>query len=338
MELTAVFQYLLAHLNYVSLPGLGSFMKLYNSAQLSSDGKTITPPHESFVFSTERNFNDEVLEEYLHESTGISLTEASEQITNFVNDITIRITKGEAINFEGIGKLQLQSNGNIGLVVDEQDLASQTYGLQSISVNPRTIPTSTTPTTNKQNKKVQPKVSVSNSDSSKIAFYVAICFAVTVVIVIFTSPSAQFWKHNPKHVDNVAQQLPIKPIDNISELVTTQVDSVVASEVIEQQSQQKSVSDQPIEISTDKKTALLYTESAIDNRMHYIIVGSFSQKTNATKLIEDLEKKGYKPTILQDNSTFRVALYKFSNRDRALRELERLKDQNISKTVWLYSL
>ncbi|HQE54053.1 MAG TPA: hypothetical protein PKV45_03410, partial [Tenuifilum sp.] len=62
--------------DYVSLPGLGSIVRKYESAQLTNDGKTLLPPKEYFVFDPNRTFNDEALENYLEASYGLSKSEA----------------------------------------------------------------------------------------------------------------------------------------------------------------------------------------------------------------------------------------------------------------------
>ena len=345
MELTAAFQFLLSRLDYVSLPGLGSFVRKYEPAKLSPDGKTISAPQEFYTFDSSRNFNDEALENYIHEATGINTLNAASQVTNFVNDITIKLTNGEPIHFEGIGNLQLQPNGSILLICDAAGYSSQTFGLPSIDVTPRIAPTQPQPVQaqNPPKKEVSHTVTTKpiptghkGSDSSQIALIVSLCAALAVVAFILISPRAQFW--NKSKVAEVTKTKPQPIAQTEPDSTSPKIANDTTPEVAPENQQTTQVDGQKIEISTDKKTALLYTESTPDKRSHYIIVGSFSKKDNATKLINELTHKGYKPNLLEDKNSFRVALYKFSNRDRAMRELERLKAQHISETVWLYSI
>ena len=69
----------------------------------------------------------------------------------------------------------------------------------------------------------------------------------------------------------------------------------------------------------------------------YIIAGSFTSEVNAQKFLSELAEKGYKPTLIPRNKLYSVSLYTFSNRDRALRELERLKSEQTFEKLWLLS-
>lgn len=325
----------------MSLPGLGSFVKHYEPAKLSIDGKNICAPHEFFSFDTSRNFNDEALEDYLRENACVELDAVSSIINDFINDVTIQITNGQLVDFDGIGQLKIGDDGSINLVSPCNNCASQTFGLIDIEVSPRVTPTPKIEVRSEPGKVTEKPKHQRHvvGDSSRVAFIVAICFALAVMVLIFTSPKAQFWNSSDTVTkEAIVAEAEQQPVTQQPLVDSTKNAERVGEDVAEVSIIETKPAERPIEISTDKKSALYYQENAVDTRTHYIIVGSFSQKSNATKLSTELEAKGYKPNILEDNNSYRVALYKFSNRDRALRELERLKTQNISKTVWLYSI
>lgn len=345
MELTAEFQFLLTHLDYVSLPGLGSFIKKYEPAKLAADGKSIAPPHEYYTFDTTRNFNDGAMENYLQNTKHISADEASQKVNQLVNNITIKITNGESVLFKGIGELKTNAEGNIELKTKREQCATQTFGLQQISVKPTN---KTTPATNdfkKPETKKHAKHKLRTNSSSRIAFIVAICFATVAFILILTSPRAQFWNKNEITTTSVTTSVTSTSTNQhepTNEPTTNATNNNLATETatqptITEQTENITPKTTEIKISTDKKSALLYTETPHDSRTHYIIVGSYSQKYKATTLINRLKQQGYKPELLEDHGSYRVALYKFVNRDRALRELERIKAQHISDDAWLHS-
>lgn len=91
---------------------------------------------------------------------------------------------------------------------------------------------------------------------------------------------------------------------------------------------------------TDKKEALTYTEPPSETFSEfYIIIGSFANEANALSLQERLKAKGYKPMVVRSNNMYRVALYRFTKHDRAMRELERIKASSPDmKGAWLLSL
>ena len=80
MELQKLIKLLLATNNFVSLPGLGSFIVTYKPAQLSADSQTFKPPKEFIRFDTSRTFNDEALENALVDSYGFSKTDSGVMI------------------------------------------------------------------------------------------------------------------------------------------------------------------------------------------------------------------------------------------------------------------
>ena len=54
--------------------------------------------------------------------------------------------------------------------------------------------------------------------------------------------------------------------------------------------------------------------------------------------IEKLEAKGFRPEILKSNGRYRVAMLKYTDRNRALRELDRLRKEKPNESVWLLGL
>lgn len=347
MDLTAVFRELLAHHDYVSLPGLGSFVRHYEPASLADGGRCLRPPCERYAFDPQRTFDDNALVHHLQESMGLSAQEADEQVRAFVDRVTIGLSAGEAVQFAGLGVLRPKADGSIALETDEAQ-ETATFGLPNLAVEPRVasvapaasvaapvsaVAASVAPAAKpapaavivtpapKPTPKPTPKPAPSAApDDGRRGRWVGIAAALLAVaaialLVLLYSP----WRPWDTHQTTV----PSSPV-----ATTAPIDTAASSAA------------PPVRISTDPKTALHYAEAQAtdDQREHYIVVGSYSQKDNATKQMRSLEAQGYRPTLLQDGPNYRVALYRFTNRDRALRELERLRAQNVSSKVWLYSM
>lgn len=341
MDLTAVFCKLLAQHDYVSLPGLGSFVRSYQPAAISSDGQRIVPPSESYTFDPTRTFDDGALERYLHNAYSLNTQEAAEQIKQLVNQISIDLSNGQAVNFAGIGTIKAMSDGSIGMEPHTTQCTS-TFGLSEFNVEAKkmpdpgvvaapvaaatTIPTPTpvpTPTPTPAPTPRPASIQFTNESHTGrwIGLAAALLAVAAIVIFVLLYDPLHFWNNEPTEPPAIAE-------------ATISDDKSQPEEMDEVATQ----SANEVDISTDQKTALHYAEESTQNsQTHYIVVGSYSQKTNATRQFDALSAKGYKPTLLQDEQNYRVALYKFTNRDRALRELERLRAQNISSTVWLYS-
>ena len=72
-----------------------------------------------------------------------------------------------------------------------------------------------------------------------------------------------------------------------------------------------------------------------DNKTFYLIVGSFGSLDNAQKLADKYNRKGFKTEIIQGNSMFRVSLNKFTDKNRALSEFNKFRNDYPNESVWL---
>ncbi|MGE0077602.1 MAG: SPOR domain-containing protein [Bacteroidales bacterium] len=353
MELESAIQELLSRLEFVSLPGLGSFVKKYKSASLSTDGKTFNPPLEFFVFDTTRLFNDEAIENFICDSTGVDHKSASLQLEYFVKSVKERLTLGNEVVFEGIGVLKKDAKGEI-VLVSPSELNSQTFGLGKIKVETPIVSDKKKdePVAPAKQVKVETKPIVKEivakpvkqeKSRTNIVIPIVIIFAVIAVVsVILFVPELRFWNGATSENEPIAQTSTIDnagdvvPFDSTLTTIDSQQIKSDTATTVEPKAQEDS---KPVIAVTDQKSALYYQETKKDeNKTFYIIAGSFSQEINAQRLMKDLSAKGYKPELLQTDNMYRVAIYKFSNRDRALRELERLKAQKISDRVWMLSI
>ncbi len=85
--------------------------------------------------------------------------------------------------------------------------------------------------------------------------------------------------------------------------------------------------------SRDESPAKVDTQ----NRYH-VIVGSFKDYTNATRMVENLRKKGYSPSTMDFKNGFRVvSAAGYPNISTALTEMYKLIDQGFgTDDVWVY--
>ena len=139
MELESAFQELLSRLEFVSLPGLGSFVKKYEPASLSTDGKLLNPPREYFIFDTSRAFDDEALTTFVAENINVDHKKAAEVVEQFTAKTKIKLASGAEVMFPGVGALRMDSSGNINLATTNETV-SQTFGLETIELTPNVYP------------------------------------------------------------------------------------------------------------------------------------------------------------------------------------------------------
>ena len=90
--------------------------------------------------------------------------------------------------------------------------------------------------------------------------------------------------------------------------------------------------DQKLEERTDKKKALYYEPPKLT---YYLIAGSFQELSNARRLMNQLNQKGYPSEILQRNGEgYRVAIESYDKKEKAMESLYRLR-KSYSKDIWV---
>lgn len=366
MELNAIVQKILQTNDFVSLPGLGSIVRKYESARLADDGKTLLPPVEYFVFDSNRLFNDEAIENHLTLSSGITKSEASKRVDDFCHSIRNSLDQNESVNFPGIGSLRLGVDGKVELVADET-FAATTYlppidiAINTIQDTKNDVAESPAPVSAKKDIEGKPSAILSADSPSSVqtakpraasrTVVISLLSAVLVAAIVSTFilvPNLRFWERKPTEkivqADVVTQGKETHEDSGQEFSQQSHSDSVV----IESQSKANHGTTpatgvlkqtESTIVPIDKKSALLYQEKAVEeSKTYYIVIGSFASQANAQKLVEEISQQGYKPFVLPGNNVYRVVIYQFTNRDRALRELERVRGLNLTSNAWLLTL
>lgn len=327
-----MFKELLQTNDFVSLTGLGSFVKSYESAKLSPDGKTFFPPSQKVNFDISRTFNDEALAHFLEQKRNLSTSAAAEVVNIFISDVEQQLNSGKVVSFDNLGSLKKNDQGVLVFTqVHEDSLASDTFGLVSIIIP-------------KEKEVKQQSISLGSAkkssqktpNSKMVVFGIS---AAILIIVAFSSllflliPDLRFWtSKTEKPIVQTTTKLEESPVSEDvkianapadSSQATTQADHIVKS----------------VDIKTDKKQALFYEEPKTqDNKTYYIISGSFTNIENAQKHFSKMQSKGYNPEIIMGNGNYRVSMIKFTERNRALNELERIRLQCPNESYWLLGL
>lgn len=327
LEINLIIKELLARHDYISLPGLGSFVQKYEPARLAPDGQSFLPPRQTVTFDTSRTFNDEAIENFLCERTGVNHARAAELLVGFVNSVKAEIDNQAEVLFENVGVLGRGNDGEIYFKQAEpQLLASDTYGLGEIRVEPKI-------SANVQPDRVTESVRPSYPKPGKsktvrvLAIVLVVLFIACTAGTFWLIPQFRFWQKKETGKTAITVTSPRTEKQDAGGVST---DSLGIAGGID--------TPKGIEFDPDKKKALYYEEPRPgDNKTHYLIAGSFTQLENAQKLAELLAKKGYKPEIIESDNAYRVSILKFTNHDRALRELNRIRAEKPRESIWLLS-
>ncbi|MBC7124755.1 MAG: SPOR domain-containing protein [Bacteroidales bacterium] len=352
--------------DYVSLPGLGSIVRKYESARLADDGKTLLPPAEFYVFDPSRSFNDEAFENYLESSLGLSKTEAVNKVEEYCKFIQGKIKNSETVHFPGIGTLRAGFDGKIELIVDDT-IATSAFlpPIDITAANQKAAMVESSPMVEKQSlsqpvedkpkpdekakpSRIEPLVKSQRSSKPLTAGLLVLVLVIAIGVALVYVPKLRFWDSGKS--DNIAQTTIITVDETNKGDANQQMIKEPKSDSITIESHVKSDSaatssvigvkhHESILVPIDKKSALLYQDKEESvSKTYYIVIGSFANRNNAQKLIDEVSRLGYKPFILPGNNVYRVVIYQFTNRDRALRELERVRGLHLTSQAWLLTL
>lgn len=366
LELNAIVQKILQTNDYVSLPGLGSIVRKYESARLANDGRTLLPPSEYYAFDPGRSFNDEALENYLEAGLGLSKIEASKKVEEFCENIQDRLKNNEIVHFPGIGSLRSGFDGKIELVADDTlassaflptiDVTAANLKAEKVEIGPKEEnPSLGHPIEVKSKRKeiikptrIEPSVKSQKSSKPVIAGLLVLVLVIVIGVAFVFVPELRFWGSSksiksPRVIsvatDETNNSIALQQATQEPKADSFPVESHVKSELSATSSVNVAKQHKSLLVPIDKKSALLYQDKAkTERKTYYIVIGSFASRDNAQKLIDEVSRLGYKPFILPGNNVYRVVIYQYANRDRALRELERVRRLHLTSQVWLLTL
>lgn len=298
----------------VILPGFGGFVANYQEAQHDATSNTFTPPSKKLVFNSNLSYNDGLLINYLSQQLSVSYAEAKEMVRQSVEDVWIRLERGESVEFDGIGSFQYGDND--ALVFSPkitENLLTDSYGMFSFRFPPLSYKSSDEPIINNDNIRHMP-----NLNSRQILSYAAILVPIAALIALI-----------PVYQNSKSQSASVISIE----------DTVTATVP-------KSSVDNAIMESTDKRRALFYSETpaqkvethkaANPDCTYYIIGGSFKDKANAESYMKKYRKDGFESGIVHADNLYRVTLGSFDDKVFALHELRRIRASEKYSNAWLY--
>ncbi len=355
---------LLREHNRVSLPGIGAFVGNYQPAKLNEDTFELAPPYKEITFSKDETWNDELLEKSVARVEEISDDEAKRMIAKAVDSIVDELNKNESCDLPGFGRL-VKEAWRITFEIEEGlNLLTEAFGLETISIpipaiqqeikktetvetakpaQPKhvqpTVAAKAAPVATTRLRPKQPKTTNAVKKKSLFPWIFSSLFLIIVILAAYLYIDGFFSSNT-----SVAIKPTLVVADSIQTTTNEPGDTLVEdyTDTIEADTSEQKIVAETIDSKTEKRKALYYEEPKSENngiKTFYIIAGSFNKMENAEKLKQSLIKEGYKPEVLTvDGPIYRVSMYSYTNKNRALQELSRLRDQNKERNIWLLGL
>ncbi|NJN78283.1 MAG: SPOR domain-containing protein [Saprospiraceae bacterium] len=298
----------------VNVPGLGGFCTAYKEASIEKFGN-ITPPEKELSFDAAATFHDDVLIDSIVRKHNLTYAEAMKLVAEFVEKLKSDLPK-KAVVLSNVGRLYLDSRGEIILAPSSQNFLEDAFGLPKIQKHPisrhqeKTSTVQTTQTAIVVAKPSKFRKFFSNiwSDPSLRTLLIIVAVFILIIPQLSRLANPENERIDPSIIENEIDLIdknstfnPFEKTINNNEITpknTSETEKVVPKEVKEEVTEEpaQKVNLQPERtVETPAKPVPATTTNPNPNTKNYIIViGNFSTQINANIAIKEVKDAGYK--------------------------------------------
>ncbi len=316
MDITPIVRRVFIKNDFVVLPGFGAFVSKYDPAEIDKVKNIFLPPKQTITFNEKLKHDDEALlvDAVLHENK-LDKGEAENIVKDYVTDLNERLKKKEKIQFPGIGVLTGEEDGTIKFQSkDDQKIIGDNYGLSSF----RSYPVSEQKQSSKKpaQKSTGKPVAKPSSGKKPVWPYVVSGAAALLIIggIIIFYPDLF-----NKEAEKVTKEKKV-------------------SSVTEQKKAHEEKIEQVLKEKTKKERALVPEDKYAKYSGFAVVVGSFTSRHNAEKMKKTMASNGYQPEIIHNDDYYRVSLFTFEDRSKALEKYNMLRNKRGTEAVWIYNI
>lgn len=349
----------------VVIPGFGGFIVNDRPATINRITHQFSPPFRKIMFNIHLSANDGLLMNHLTNVEGVSYVEAKQTVLNFSKYCQEEVKAGNRVNFKDIGVLYKNSEGHITFEQDQQiNYNSEAFGLGSFYSPPIerasdedrikgiVEPIISGKLKPKDRKPIQRR-EFGVKRRRRAGIVVLILFILLLSIgggYTFKDNATSYWQNyamlvpvftgeqtpNESSVDNKTIRKEV-PLINENETANDEVLPVVAENVIAVE-EEIATGSEIIEKASEIKTEVIETPELPkgDHQIstvkpplgsYLIITGSFSEESNASKLVNRLNGSGISAAIVDttSNGMYRVAYAAYATIEEAKDKLYALR-------------
>ncbi|MDT8393844.1 MAG: SPOR domain-containing protein [Bacteroidales bacterium] len=314
----------------VILPGFGGFLTNYSGARIHPVRHSFQPPARTVIFNANLSTNDGLLIDYVCRSEGIAYKEASAKVNAYVMQCIRELEAGSTVLFNNIGSCRMGKEKN---KIFEPDTSSNyladAFGLPSFvspairreSVRERLEKQLTPrPVAPREKKKInrRPVIGWAAGISIPVAAALLLYFYSPAIINTLDNSYASFvptikfakTKHHP------AELTPKTASSNNFRVIP------------------ETVAEEPL--TSHEAPAYAVAEPENLRTRYQIVVGAFSEQSNASTFVDELRSKNYDAAITGESKggLTRVSINGSDQKNEALNILAQIRN-NINPNAWL---
>jgi len=315
----------------VILPGLGGFLTNYCGARIHPIRHSFQPASRTVVFNANLRTNDGLLIDYVGRKEGISYQEASVKVNEYTSGIMQELETGKNVSFSNIGTCHMGKEKNIIFTPDESsNFLADAFGLPSFvspAIKRETV-------RQRLEKQLTPTPSAPREEK-KINLRPVANWAAAIAIPI--TAALMLYMFNPTIINgpgkSFASFVPTIKFDK-SEAVKVETNAADYSKfrVIPEEAPTSDIQDpepdpQPDQTATPPQPVLT---------KYQIVVGAFSEVSNAEKYVARLQSKNLDASIVGKSKTgfTRVGINGSDNKQEAISMLDNIRSTE-NPSAWL---
>lgn len=338
----------------VIVPGLGGFVCNYKPATIHPVRHLFSPPSKLVLFNNKLKNNDGLLANQIAVAESIPYAEACEMIEEYVREVLIEIGRGNKVTLEHVGIFFADSEGNLQFNPDLTiNFNKDSFGLTSFispAIHREFRKTLSRPEPIFENRK---PITQKNRKKSRIGWVVAGVPIVSAIVWIGLNLNVGT---NLKNQTGLMPTLPEteqtitlnKNINRFSNLLSDNEATFSASDNTTKTQESAPMTNEiaftpskkmenevdlkqnlPADLPVEKPAEL------VSQKKYFLIAGAFENMVNAEKLIQQFKADGFQPELAgqTDKGLYRVAIAAFVQKDEALAELKKIRE-NYNPNVW----
>ncbi len=308
----------------VIVPALGGFVARSSSSYFAKTGNALLPPYKSIVFNKNLSNNDGLLAGYIMQKESATYQQANTIIENFVSNCRHLLETQKRFEIRGLGVLY---KNNENTILFEQDVRinynPNAFGLPVVSAI-KIVQEEKVVALNPELQYRQIAPAEKPKTMRRVVIAASIAGLIITILFVFT-------KQNP--IDNAMATFSPFMTKNRNVFVETKINAAIKPVAIKVKP--TAVPDTTI---IDKTNVVKPTKVAEDwyKQPYQIVVGCFSVKKNAYKLINQLEEQHLTANIAGQNAKnlYVVSVAGYEDEKAARKKLTEMKKQY--PAAWLY--
>mgnify|MGYP003670997260 CR=1 FL=1 len=330
---------LLYQFDCVIIPDFGGFVTNYAGAKIQPIQNTFKPPSKQISFNRNLTSNDGLLANFISETNGISFVEARNAIDTFVSSSVNALSKGEKVTLEKVGVLFLDPEKKVQFLPSNAvNYLVDSFGMTSFKATPISRPAARERIEKEfKERLVVVKAPSEEENKKRFGFYWAAAASLLVFMGIgYTSYKYQLNNDSPVTYASIGLDF-IQPTYYPSAIKSISDISFEGEEVSNDTYVWKN-EDGTSRTFVAELNGIAKKETSIESNKllkFHVVGGCFSNEANATKLVKNLQKKGFAAKMVGTfKNLYTVSYESFATREEAVVLLDEVKN-TVNSAAWL---